>query len=94
MQDLAATAADPVWIVRLRVEPRDASGRRANGQELRRFDELMRRTGGICSPALAVTQGMVAADAIEAVARARALVTSCARRAGLGEVAIDGVEVT
>lgn len=97
----ATAAGDPIWIVRLRVEPGGGGRSPAGEHELRRLDELVRRTGGVCSSALVptpaalgVTHCLAAPDAIAAVARARALTTSCARRAGLAEVRIDGVEVT
>jgi hypothetical protein len=98
MLEPATTAtADPIWMMRLRVDPADPTGQ----DELRRMDELMRRTGGVCSSGvvagpvrLGVTLGLAAPDPVAAVTQARALVTSCARRAGVGEVAIDGVEVT
>ncbi len=103
MLNLIATAvapAIPVWMVQLNVEFTGAGRRAAGDDELEPMAELMMRTEDVCSvvvvplqAGLAVTVGLSAPDAAAALDRAQALVSSCARYAGLGAVAVRQVRV-
>jgi hypothetical protein len=89
-----------VWRVQLQAEV-TGPGRRPSGNDaLEPMLELMQRTEGVrAAAALALHAGpavdvcLAALDAATAAERARALVASCARYAGLGEVTIDRVRV-
>jgi len=94
-----ATAA-PMWMVRVRAVVGGAGGRAARYDTLEPMIELMQRTAGVRSATVIAVQAgatvgvcLSAPDAATAAARARALVTSGARYAGLGEVTIDRVQV-
>jgi hypothetical protein len=103
MTALAMAPAPPAttWIVQ--VEATLPAPRRSAPavDELEPVVELLYRTEGVRSVraeprlgGLAVTVGLSAPDANVALRRARTLVGSCARYAGLGEVTIDRVQVT
>ncbi len=104
MMGLVATdPADTVtaWMVHLRAELPAAGRPAAGGDDLEPMVELMMRTEGVqCVAAvplesgLAVAVGLSAADASTALDRARALLSCCARYAGLGEVIVRRVDVT
>ena len=91
----------PVWMVHLRVEFAAAGRPAADKAELEPMVELMQRTDGVTAAAavplhpagLAVAVGLSAPDATVALERARELVVSCARYAGLGEVTVHRVAV-
>lgn len=98
---MAPALAVPTWMVQLEAGF-TGPGRPAPGtDELEPMVELLYRTEGVCSVAvmprlsgLAVAVGLSAPDAATAMERARTLVVSCARYAGLGAVAIDQARVT
>jgi hypothetical protein len=98
--DTTSAAALPVWMVQLRVEL-IPDGRSPFGDHVEPMIELMYRTEGVRSVAvvqlrsgMAVAIGLGAADACAALERARGLVTSCARYAGLGAVTVLDARVT
>jgi hypothetical protein len=103
MLNLVTTSrpAPPVWIVQLQVEL-TGGGRPALGDaDVEPMVELMHRTEGVRSVAvvpltdgLAVAVGLDNPDATAALERARCLAISCARYAGLGEVAVRRARVT
>jgi hypothetical protein len=103
MLNLVRTAPPtfPVWMVQLEIGlARD--GRPPLGDdEAEPMVELLYRTDGIRSVAvvplqsgLAVALGMAAPAAAVALERARRLTISCARYAGLGEVAVLRTRIT
>lgn len=91
----------PVWMVQLEVEL-DGNARPPLGDDdVEPMVELLYRTDGVRSVAivpldagLAVAIGIAAPDAAAAQERARRLVISCARYAGLGVVAVPRATVT
>ncbi len=90
----------PAWMVQLEAEFTAAARPAPDADEWEPMVELMRRTSGVRSVAvvprrrgLAVAVGLSAPDATTAVEHARTLVGSCARYAGLGELAIRLVRV-
>lgn len=94
----AATA--PMWLVRLEAEVTGAGRKPAGDDALEPMLELIERTAGVRSATVvavpagpAVSVCLSAPDAAAAAERARALVVSCARYAGLGEVTVDRVRV-
>ena len=85
----------PAWMVQLRADFTSAARPEPDADDCEPMVELMRRTDGVRSVAvvplqagLAVAVGLSAPDATAAVEQAETLVASCARYAGLGEVAI------
>jgi hypothetical protein len=101
MLDLVTTTSAPplpVWMVHLQVEA-GGGDRQPFGDDVEPMIELMYRTEGVRSVAvvqsgLAVTIGLAAADATVAPERARGLLISCARYAGLGAVTVLRTRVT
>jgi hypothetical protein len=96
-----ARAALPVWLVQLEVDLDGDSLPQLDDDDVEPMVELLYRTDGVRSVAivplsagLAVALGIAAPDAAAAEERARRLVTSCARYAGLGVVAVPRATVT
>src|SRR6266571_4234588 len=98
MLNLVATApagALPVWMVQFELALTRAGRPPAGEDDAEPMVELLSRTEGVCSAAvvplqagLAVALGLSAPDAPSALERALALVTSCARYAGIGELRV------
>jgi hypothetical protein len=94
-------APPPVWLVQLEVDLDGAARPSLDDDDVEPMVELLYRTDGVRSVAivplaagLAVALGIAAADATAAEERARRLVMSCARYAGLGVVAVPRATVT
>jgi hypothetical protein len=91
----------PVWMVQLEVHLDGDARPPLDDDDVEPMVELLYRTDGVCSVAivpldagLAVAVGIAAADAATAEERARRLLISSARYAGLGVVAVPRAAVT
>jgi hypothetical protein len=91
----------PVWLVQLEVDLASDARPPLGDDDVEPMVELLYRTDGVRSVAivplaagLAVAVGVAAPDATTAEERARRLVISCARYAGLGVVAVRRASVT
>jgi hypothetical protein len=103
MLDLVTTTTAPtlpIWTAQFQVEVA-VRGRSPFGDDVEPMIELMDRTEGVRSVAvvqlqagLAVAIGLAAPNAEAALERARGLLRSCARYAGLGAVTVLRTHVT
>ena len=91
----------PVWMVQVEVDLDGGARPPLADGDVEPMVELLYRTDGVRSVAimplvagLAVALGIAAPDATAAEERARRLVISCARYAGLGVVAVPRATVT
>lgn len=99
--DPTTRAALPIWMVQLEVDLAGDARPPLGDDDVEPMVELLYRTDGVRSVAtvplaagLAVAVGIAAPDATTAQERARRLVISSARYAGLGVVAVPRATVT
>jgi hypothetical protein len=92
---LSTVLTVPAWMVQLEVELAAAEHSPPGLDELEPMVELLERTEAVrwvtlilAQNRLALTVGLSAPDSASASGRARALVTSCSRFAGLGEATL------